>query len=67
MKNSILISLFTIWALFAHAQVFDGVVKDAKTGVPLPYVNVGIVNKGVGTVTDNAGRFKINLSGHATA
>ncbi|WP_419702038.1 carboxypeptidase-like regulatory domain-containing protein [Mucilaginibacter sp. NFX135] len=64
MKNPILISLFTICTLFAHAQVFDGVVKDAKTGMPLPYVNVGIVDKGIGSVTDNAGRFKLNLTGH---
>lgn len=64
MKNLVLFTLFSIWVLFAHAQVVDGVVKDAKTNLPLPYVNVGIIDKGVGTVTDNAGRFRINLTGH---
>ncbi|WP_374951184.1 carboxypeptidase-like regulatory domain-containing protein [Mucilaginibacter sp.] len=51
-------------SLFASAQSFEGVVKDAKTRQPLPYVNIGIVGKSVGTVTDSAGRYKMNFAGH---
>ncbi|MFA6086606.1 carboxypeptidase-like regulatory domain-containing protein [Mucilaginibacter sp.] len=64
MKHLYFIALFIFPALFAHAQVFDGVVKDSKTDQPLPYVNVGIIGKSVGTVTDSAGRYKLNLANH---
>ena len=30
---------------------------DAKTNEPIPYVNIGIVDKGVGTVSDEEGVF----------
>jgi hypothetical protein len=43
---------------FSFAQLnFTGRIVDAKTQEPLPYVNIGIVNKGFGTVTDETGRF----------
>jgi hypothetical protein len=64
MKRILFVALFILPALFAHAQVFDGIVKDAKTNQPLAYVNVGIIGKSVGTVTDSAGRYMLNLSGH---
>ncbi|RYU92553.1 carboxypeptidase-like regulatory domain-containing protein [Mucilaginibacter terrigena] len=64
MKRLLLVTLLSATALFANAQVFNGLVKDAKTNLPLPYVNVGIIGKSVGTVTDSAGRYKINLAGH---
>lgn len=66
MKRIYLVALFILPALFAQAQVFEGLVKDAKTNQPLPYVNVGIIGKSVGTVTDSAGRYKLNLGGHDT-
>ncbi|MCJ8211076.1 carboxypeptidase-like regulatory domain-containing protein [Mucilaginibacter sp. RS28] len=50
----------------ATAQVFEGTVKDQKTGEPLGYVNVGIIGKSLGTVTDETGRYKLNLTNHAT-
>ncbi|QHS56980.1 carboxypeptidase-like regulatory domain-containing protein [Mucilaginibacter sp. 14171R-50] len=64
MKRLLLVAFLIFSGLFANAQVFDGVVKDAKTNLPLPYVNVGIIGKAVGTVTDSLGRYKINLAGH---
>lgn len=64
MKNFYLVALILFSSLLAKAQSFEGTVKDAKTGQPLPYVNVGIVGKSVGTVTDSAGSYKINLTGH---
>jgi hypothetical protein len=59
-----LLPLLVIPSLFANAQVFEGIVKDAKTNLPLPYVNVGIIGKSVGTVTDSTGRYKLNLANH---
>jgi hypothetical protein len=62
MKQLFFIALFTAAALLSNAQTFEGFVKDAKTLAPLSYVNVGIIGKGVGTVTDQQGRFKLSLS-----
>ncbi|MDB5126599.1 carboxypeptidase-like regulatory domain-containing protein [Mucilaginibacter sp.] len=66
MKRILFVALFLIPSLFANAQIFEGLVKDAKTNLPLPYVNVGIIGKSVGTVTDSAGRYKLNLANHDT-
>jgi hypothetical protein len=38
-----------------------GIVLDNKTNTPLPYVNIGILNKEIGTVTDTNGEFILNL------
>ena len=38
-----------------------GIVLDNKNGTPLPYVNIGILNKEIGTVTDTEGKFTFNL------
>jgi hypothetical protein len=64
MKRILFVALFLITSQFANAQVFEGIVKDAKTNLPLPYVNVGIIGKSVGTVTDSAGRYRLNLANH---
>ncbi|RYY36628.1 MAG: carboxypeptidase-like regulatory domain-containing protein [Sphingobacteriaceae bacterium] len=52
-----------LFAFTANAQVVEGTIKDAKTGETLPYVNVGIVGKGIGTVTNVDGKFKLDLKG----
>ncbi len=63
MKN-ILISCIVF--LFAFHQVegqtiLSSQVIDAKTGKSIPYVNVGVVKKGIGTVTDENGFFEFKL------
>lgn len=40
----------------------NGIIKDSSDNSPLPYVNIGIRNKDVGTVSDNAGKFSLSLS-----
>ena len=48
-----------------HAQVFvSGLVSTAATGEPLPYVNIGIPNEGVGTVSNEAGYYTLELPEH---
>jgi hypothetical protein len=49
-----------------YAQVVEGTIKDAKTKESLPYVNVGIIGKGVGTVTDIEGTFKLAINNNDT-
>ncbi len=46
----------------AHAQVIDGIINDAKTNEKLQYVNIGLIGKATGTVTDNNGYFKLTLN-----
>ncbi len=40
---------------------YKGIVIDSKTKETLPYVNIGILNKGIGTVSDNEGVFHLNI------
>jgi len=42
-------------------QRYEGIVIDSVSNTPLPYVNIGIVEKNVGTVSDSTGYFKIPL------
>ncbi len=40
---------------------YKGIMIDATTNAPIPYVNIGIVNKGIGTVSDEEGKFLLTL------
>lgn len=55
------IFLFMMMALFASGiaaqEAYKGKVLDAVTNQPIPYVNIGIVDKGIGTVSDEEGVF----------
>jgi hypothetical protein len=44
-----------------------GQVIDAATQEPLPYVNIGLVNQNIGTVTDEAGYFELEVPGNGYA
>lgn len=46
-----------------YAQTaYTGTIKDKSSGEVLPYVNIGVVNKNNGTVSDSNGRFTITLT-----
>lgn len=47
-----------------YAQSYEGIVKDAKTNEALSFVNVGIVGKSIGTVTDDNGHFSLMINGY---
>tara|TARA_R100000935_G_scaffold45914_1_gene69096 strand:- start:453 stop:2372 length:1920 start_codon:yes stop_codon:yes gene_type:complete len=40
---------------------FSGLIVDIKSNEPLPYINIGILNKETGTVTNNNGEFSLAL------
>jgi len=40
----------------------SGQVIDSKTKEPLPYVNIGILNRGTGTVTNTDGNFMLEIN-----
>jgi hypothetical protein len=54
------IVLFCCCVSFAQID-YNGQILDAETQEPLPYVNIGIVGKGVGTVTDEEGLFYLAI------
>ena len=59
-KRLSLFSLFLLWVFTSIcAQQIKGVVTDAKTGEPLPYLAVYYEGKGVGAITDDEGRFTV--------
>ena len=43
------------------AQIIEGTIHDAASGEPLAYVNIGVVGKDVGTVSDAQGRFQLTI------
>ena len=61
MRSVFIALLLSLSAAYTKAQL-TGIVKDVKTGESLPYVNVGIPSKGIGTVTNDEGAFKLNIS-----
>ena len=58
MKTSFLSLLLLIFgnALFAQINV-SGFLLDATTKAPVPYVNIGVTNETLGTVSDDDGHF----------
>ncbi|MGV3706465.1 MAG: alpha/beta fold hydrolase [Arcticibacter sp.] len=55
------ISLLYIFGKGAHAQstILKGVTTDGRTGLPVPYVSIGIKNKPIGTVSDSTGQYSL--------
>ena len=52
---------------YMHAQVYvSGVITAAESGEPLPFVNIGIPNKGVGTVSNEDGFYQLDISNQYT-
>ena len=57
--------LFLALVLFhnlSFSQTIQGTVKDAATGAPLPYVNIGVFNKNIGSISHDDGSFQIDVS-----
>lgn len=44
------------------AQDISSQIKDSKTQLPIQYVNIGIVGKNIGTVSDSLGNFQLSLT-----
>ncbi len=60
--------LWVILAIFLfHMNAFGqkdykGQVIDTETRLPIPYVNIGILEKGIGTVSDEEGEFHLYIA-----
>ena len=63
MKPTLICLLLTSFSLQAQQLVF-GQIHDAEYDTPLPYVNIGIPDKGVGKVTDAEGYYQLEIHNH---
>ncbi|GAB3638912.1 hypothetical protein GCM10027422_45030 [Hymenobacter arcticus] len=52
-----LLVFFWLLVVAAGAQPITGRVTDARTGQPLPFVNIGVVGKALGTVSNEQGQY----------
>ncbi len=58
LNKTLLLFLTVLCSYTSRAQVVvKGIIKSENTQEILPYVNVGIINKGIGTVTNDKGNF----------
>ncbi len=58
--TTVLLMMLSLFATGIAAQeIYKGKVIDAVTNEPIPYVNIGIVDKGIGTVSDEDGFFRL--------
>lgn len=61
MKKLTLI-LFSTWTTLICFGQLSGTVLDSEKKEPLAFVNIGVLGKSIGTVTDYSGRFHLDLS-----
>ena len=55
-------SLVCFWLILSlPAQTIQSVVVDLNTREPIPFVNIGILGKNLGTVSDDAGKFSLEV------
>ncbi|WP_299334249.1 carboxypeptidase-like regulatory domain-containing protein [uncultured Psychroserpens sp.] len=60
MKLKLLFFLLPLF-IFAQENEAKGVVLDAKTGAPIPYVNISIVNSKAGTSSQEDGSYTLTI------
>jgi len=61
MKHLLFLSFIGLLTTQVKALNISGSIRDAKSKEVIPYVNIGIVGKGIGTVSDMNGHFSITL------
>lgn len=53
--------IFILFSLVTKAQVKTGTIYSSETNSAIAYVNVGIIGKNVGTVSDESGNFELKV------
>lgn len=61
MKRTISIFILLIFTTTTFAQTYTGQVLDESTKKSLEYVNIGVIGKDIGTVSDVNGHYNINI------
>ncbi len=62
MKTLILVLCLLNPLISVLGQDISAQIKDSKSHLPIQYVNIGIVGKNIGTVSDSLGNFKLSLT-----
>lgn len=60
-KKTLFIVLILVISNSAMAQKFKGVVRCTETKNAIAYVNIGVIGKGIGTVSGSDGRYALDL------
>src|SRR5690606_34661708 len=60
LKSLKIVFLFFVGTVYGQEEI-TGKIIDSETEAVIPYVNIGIKDKGVGTVTDQNGKFTLTL------
>jgi hypothetical protein len=61
-KNKFFIVLLSLTSFVVSAQydvVIEAFILDYENKEPIPYVNIGFVEKSIGTVSNEQGKFKL--------
>ena len=61
-KPVFIIIFFSVGYFHAYAQALKGAVIDEVSGEPLPYANVSVVGKNIGSITLGNGTFKLDIA-----
>jgi hypothetical protein len=62
MKTTLFFSLLIITFTCYSQKAILGIIHDSKTGLPLQYVNVGFIDKGIGTISKIDGSFLLKVN-----
>jgi len=62
MKAIYLLFICIIYYSDSFSQMYSGQLIDQQSGAPISYVNIGIVNKNIGTVSNTKGEFTLELN-----
>jgi len=62
MKSFSILAILNFVIFISFSQNFSGQIIDVESGKPVPYTNIGIIGKTVGTASDGNGFFKIELN-----
>lgn len=60
-QHKILMLLVTLSVYSLFGQTYSGKILDSKTNQPIAYVNIGVLLKNTGTVSDDNGNFQLLL------
>ncbi len=64
MKKILILLVFLFLGIgisYAQSKVYEGVLRDKDSNERLAYVNIGVLNKNLGTVSDANGKFRLVL------
>ena len=61
MKIPITLLIFLISHTLFGQNILEGIIKNSETKEPIPYVNIGVLNKDKGTVSDEKGNFTLDI------